>query len=105
MALELYYTDRIPRTYTLNPVDAAGQPATITAAKLALVPRRTRPTSATTWTTVTVTANKVAVDWARAGATDTSGAQTVPDTGGDVYIRGINGTYDDAEFVESITAL
>ena len=105
MALELHYTDRIPRTYTLAPKAADGQATTVTGAKLALLPPRTRPTAATTWTTVTVTANKFTVDYARPGATDLSGAILVPDTGADVYVRGISGTYDDAERVERITAL
>lgn len=105
MALELYYTDRVPRTYTLAPKAANGQATTITAGKIALVPPRAHPTAATTWTNVSLTNNAFTVDFARPGATDTSGALLVPDAGADVYIRGVSGTYDDAELAERIIAL
>lgn len=104
MALTLYPTDRIPRTYTLSPVDAAGQPTTVTSAQFVLMPIRQRPTAATTWTAATVAANKFTVDWAGASATSTVGAVVVPVGRWDLYVRGIDGTYDDVELVERITA-
>lgn len=105
MALSLHYTDRIPRTYTLAPKASDGQPTAVTSARFALVPPRTRPTADTTWTTVTVAGNTFTVEYVRPGADDTSGAVLVPDTGADVYVRGIAGTYDDAEYAERITVL
>lgn len=105
MALELYYTDRVPRTYTLAPTAANGQPTAITTGKVALVPPRARPDATTTWTAVSLTNNAFTVEFARPGATDTSGALLVPDGGADVYVRGIAGTYDDAELADRIIAL
>ncbi len=104
MAFELYPTDRIPRTYTLSPVDATGAPTTVTAARYALLPARQRPAAATAWTAVTVTANKFPITYAGAAA-DPTGATVVPPGDWDLYVRGIDGTtYDDAEKVERITA-
>ncbi len=104
MALELYPTDRIPRTYTLSPVASDGSATTISAARYALLPARQRPAAATTWTTATVTANKFTVTYA-GGAADPSGAHVVTPGAWDLYVRGIDGaTYDDAEKVERITA-
>ncbi len=104
MALEMYPTDRIPRTYTLSPVDATGAPTTVTAARYALLPARQRPTAATTWTSVTVGANRFTLTYAGVAA-DPTGATVVPAGGWDLYVRGIDGTtYDDAEKVERVTA-
>ncbi len=104
MALELYPTDRIPREYTLSPLDKDGKPTTVGAARYALLPARQRPAAATTWITATVTANKFTVIYAGSAA-DPAGATVVPAGAWDLYVRGIDGTtYDDAEKVERITA-
>ncbi len=104
MALELYPTDRIPRTYTMSPVDASGAATTVAGARFALLPALQRPTPATTWITASVTANKFTITYAGAAA-DPASATVVPAGAWDLYVRGIDGTtYDDAEKVERITA-
>ncbi len=104
MALELYPTDRIPRTYTMSPVDASGAATTVTGARFALLPAQQRPAGATTWITATVTANKFTITYAGRAA-DPTGATVVPAGAWDLYVRGIDGTtYDDAERVERVTA-
>ncbi len=104
MALELYPTDRIPRTYTLSPVAADGSATTVSAARYALLPARQRPAAGAIWITATVTANKFIIVYAGRAA-DPAGATVVPAGAWDLYVRGIDGaTYDDAEKVERITA-
>jgi hypothetical protein len=82
----------LPRSARLNvniPVtatDAAGDPQVLTGIDVALLPPRTTPTSATTWTAATYAAGFATVLLAGPDADDTD-ALAVPVAGADLWVR------------------
>jgi hypothetical protein len=106
VSLELYRTDRVQKTYTLDVKDENGAPVTITSIQVALLPMRTTPTAATVWVTKTVdTGNKVTLTYAAPDATAQAGDLLPPVGGSDLYFNDVNGTFRDATRDERVTVM
>lgn len=102
MALVLSRIDRLYREYDVTATLAGGGPATLTGVDVALLPPRTTPTGATTWTPATYASGVATVLLAGPDA-DTTGALVVPEGGADVWIRVVDTPEVDAEKVERIS--
>ena len=102
MAFSLSRIDRVYRDYEVTATTRTGGPATLTGVTVALLPPRTSPTAATTWTTATYAAGVATVLLAGPDA-DTAGALSVPVGGADLWIKVADSPEVDAERVERIT--
>lgn len=72
--------------FDVSVTDLGGTPVTPAAVDVAILPSRTRPTAATTWTSGDYTAGTVTVLLAGPDA-DPTGALVVPATGGDLWVK------------------
>lgn len=80
---------RIDRTYAHITVTATlhnGDPATVTAVSVALLPPRRTPTAGTTWTPSAYASGDAVILLAGPDA-DPDGALTVPEGGADLWVR------------------
>lgn len=102
MAVQISRIDRLYRYYDVTATLPNGSPATLTGVTVALLPPRTRPTGATTWTAATYAAGVATVLLAGPDA-DPTGAVVVPSGGADLWIKVVDTPEVDAERVERIT--
>ena len=101
MAFELSRIDRIYRDYTVTATEKDGSPATLAGVSVALLPPRSTPTAATTWTAATYAAGIATVLLAGPDADPTS-AVVVPSGGADLWIKVADSPEVDASRVERI---
>jgi cytoskeletal protein RodZ len=101
VALSLSRVDRIYRDYTVTATNTAGGAATVTGVDVALLPPRTSPTAATTWTATTYASGVARVLLAGPDAPG-SGALVVPTDGADVWLRVSDSPEVDAERIERV---
>jgi hypothetical protein len=81
--------ERVERVYDVTATLADGSPATVATIDVALLPLRTAPTGATTWTAYPVTTGEVTVLLAGPDASPTS-AVVVPVAGGTLWFREVD---------------
>lgn len=72
-------------SFPLSATNPDGSPATITGAKVAILPKRRGPNAATVWTTATFAAGTVTVRLAGPDADPTGATLIVPEAGGDLW--------------------
>ena len=102
MALTLSRIDRLIREYTVSAVLPDGADANIDGVGIALLPPRTTPTGATTWTPASYAAGVATVLLAGPDAA-ADGALTVPAAGADVWLRVTDNPEQQAVRVERLT--
>lgn len=84
--LSLSRVDRVYGRIDITGTLADGSPATLSAVDVAIIPAHTRPTSATTWTPVTLAGRIVSILIAGPDA-DPEDAFTVPGGDGELWVR------------------
>ncbi len=102
MALTMSRIDRVRREYDVTATLPSGAATTVATVGVALLPPRTRPTGATTWTDVTVTSGVAPVLYAGPDASPT-GALIVPAGDADAWMRAVDGPEVITSRIERIT--
>lgn len=102
MAYDLSRVDLVYREYDVTATAADGNPATLDAVAVALLPPRTTPTAATTWTAGTYTGGVLTVLLAGPDASG-AGALSVPAAGADLWVKVTDTPEIDAQRIERIT--